>query len=78
MPSLSESQEHDVMPKKITPELKTRAVRLVLDHRDEYSSITAAAQAESIFRNTSSTRRVVRLVMGYDDLDPPRSATIAG
>ena len=66
------------MPKKITPELKTRAVRLVLDHRDEYSSITAAAQAESIFRNTSSTRRVVRLVMGYDALDPPRSATIAG
>jgi len=33
------------MPKKITPELRARAVRMVLEHRDEYPSRTAAAQA---------------------------------
>lgn len=31
------------MPKKIDDELKARAVRLVQDHRGEYSSLTAAA-----------------------------------
>ncbi|MFK5636018.1 hypothetical protein [Ornithinimicrobium sp. LYQ103] len=31
------------MPKKIDEELKARAVRLVGDHRGEYSSLTAAA-----------------------------------
>ncbi|MEO8830224.1 MAG: IS3 family transposase, partial [Lapillicoccus sp.] len=31
------------MPKKIDDELKARAVRLVSDHRGEYSSLTAAA-----------------------------------
>lgn len=31
------------MPKKIDEELKARAVRLVQDHRSEYSSLTAAA-----------------------------------
>ena len=31
------------MPKKIDAELKARAVRLVNDHRGEYSSLTAAA-----------------------------------
>jgi transposase len=31
------------MPKKIDEELKARAVRLVQDHRGEYSSLTAAA-----------------------------------
>lgn len=31
------------MPKKIDDELKARAVRLVEDHRGEYSSLTAAA-----------------------------------
>ncbi len=30
------------MPKKIEEELKARAVRLVQDHRGEYSSLTAA------------------------------------
>jgi transposase len=33
------------MPKKITPELKARAVRLVLDHLQDYPSKTAAAEA---------------------------------
>jgi transposase len=31
------------MPKKIDAELKARAVRLVSEHRGEYSSLTAAA-----------------------------------
>ncbi len=31
------------MPKKIDPELKVRAVRLVNEHQQEYQSVTAAA-----------------------------------
>lgn len=33
------------MPKKISPEVKARAVRMVLEHRDDYPSVTAAAGA---------------------------------
>ena len=33
------------MRKKINPRLKERAVRLVREHRAEYSSTTAAAEA---------------------------------
>jgi hypothetical protein len=33
------------MPKKINPRLKERAVRLVREHRAEYSSTTAAVEA---------------------------------
>jgi transposase len=33
------------MPKKIDPELKARAVRLVLEHRAEYPTTTAAVAA---------------------------------
>ena len=33
------------MPKKIDPVVKERAVRLVREHRAEYSSLTAAAEA---------------------------------
>jgi transposase-like protein len=33
------------MPKKIDPELKARAVRLVTDHLGEYPSLTAASAA---------------------------------
>ena len=33
------------MPKKIDEELKARAVRLVLEHRGEYPSLTAASMA---------------------------------
>jgi transposase len=36
-----------VMPKKIDPELKARAVRLVLEHRGEYATTTAAVLAVS-------------------------------
>src|SRR3954451_211103 len=43
MPLLFESRRMCTMPKKIDDELKARAVRLVNDHRGEYSSLTAAA-----------------------------------
>jgi transposase len=33
------------MPKKISPELKARAVRMVAEHQEDYPSVTAAAQA---------------------------------
>lgn len=33
------------MPKKIDPELRARAVRLVTEHQQEYSSMNAAAGA---------------------------------
>lgn len=33
------------MPKKVDPAVKERAVRLVREHRSEYSSLTAAAAA---------------------------------
>ncbi len=33
------------MPKKIDDEVRARAVRLVLEHQQEYSSLTAAAVA---------------------------------
>lgn len=33
------------MPKKVDPKLKARAVRLVLEHRREYPSLTAAVAA---------------------------------
>lgn len=35
------------MPKKIDPELKARAVRLVMEHRSEYPTTTAAVLAVS-------------------------------
>lgn len=34
-----------IMPKKIDPALRERAVRLVLDHLQEYPTITAACEA---------------------------------
>ena len=33
------------MPKKIDPALRDRAVRLVTEHQQEYSSLTAASEA---------------------------------
>lgn len=34
-----------IMPKQIDPELRARAVRLVTEHRGQYSSFTAASAA---------------------------------
>ncbi len=33
------------MPKKVSPELRARAVRMVLEHQQDYPSLTAAALA---------------------------------
>jgi transposase len=33
------------MPKKVNPELRARAVRMVQEHQQDYPSQTAAAQA---------------------------------
>ena len=43
------------MPKKIDPEVKARAVRLVREHRQEYPSLTAAS-ARWPARSVSGTR----------------------
>lgn len=50
------------MPKRIDEELRERAVRLVLDHRQEYSSLTAAtaAVAKQLNLGQESVRRWVR------------------
>src|SRR5665648_124054 len=45
MPLLFESRRMSTMPKKIDPELKARAVRLVSEHIGEYPSLTAASAA---------------------------------
>jgi transposase len=45
MPLLFESGRMNSMPKKIDPALRERAVRLVLEHREEYPTTTAAVQA---------------------------------
>ena len=49
------------MPKKLDPELKARAVRLVLEHRAEYPTKTAAvlAVAKQVGVGKESLRRWV-------------------
>jgi transposase len=46
------------VPKKITEELRARAVRMVLEHREDYPSRTAAAQA--VARQLGVGRETVR------------------
>ena len=47
------------MPKKIDPELRARAVRLVTEHQQDYPSMTAAAEAvgKQLGVSTESVRR---------------------
>ena len=45
MPLLFESGRMNSMPKKIDSATRERAVRLVLEHQQEYPSLTAAAEA---------------------------------
>jgi transposase-like protein len=47
MPLLFESGRMNSMPKKMDPALKERAVRLMLEHRAEYPTTTAAVAAVS-------------------------------
>jgi transposase len=46
------------MPKKINPELRARAVRMVQEHQQDYPSQTAAAQA--VARQLGLGRETVR------------------
>jgi transposase len=50
------------MPKKIDEQLKTRAVRLVTDHQQEYPTLTAACEAvaRQVGVGKESVRRWVR------------------
>ncbi|WP_159449277.1 transposase [Demequina sp. NBRC 110051] len=50
------------MPKKIPEDVRARAVRMVLDHLEEYSSLTAACQivADRVGVGAESLRRWVR------------------
>ena len=63
------------MPKKITPELKERAVRLVLDHREEYSSLTAASAA--VARQLGLGRETVRRWVVQADIDGGRRGGVS-
>lgn len=64
------------MPKKIDPEIKTRAVRLVTEHLGEYASLTAAstAVAKQLGVGGESVRRWV-LQAQIDDGNRPGVST---
>ena len=51
-----------IMPKKIPEETRQRAVRLVLDHLEEYPNLTTACQTDAarLGFGTESLRRWVR------------------
>ncbi|MBB2987662.1 transposase-like protein [Terracoccus luteus] len=55
------------MPKLIDPELKARAVRLVLEHRGEYPATTAAVQAMA--RQVGVGKESVRRWVAQADVD---------
>ena len=55
------------MPKKIDPQVKDRAVRLVREHQQEYPSTTAAAAA--VARQLGLGRETVRRWVVQADVD---------
>ncbi len=55
------------MPKKIDPAVKERAVRLVREHQDQYTSATAAAQA--VARQLGLGKETVRRWVVQADVD---------
>src|SRR3954471_1865085 len=55
------------MPKKIDPALRERAVRLVREHQDEYSSTTAGAVA--VARQLGVARESVRRWVAQAEVD---------
>jgi len=68
------------MPKKIDPEVRARAVRLVNEHRSEYSSLTAAAEAvaKQLGVAKESVRRwVLQAEVDAGDRDGQTSAELA-
>ena len=55
------------MPKKIDPELRARAVRLVNDHLGEYQNVTAASFA--VAKQLGVSRESVRRWVAQGDID---------
>lgn len=55
------------MPKRIDPELRARAVRLVAEHRREYPTETAAVEA--VVKQLSVSRESVRRWMAQAQVD---------
>jgi transposase len=55
------------MPKKINPELRARAVRMVAEHQQDYPSVTAAAQA--VAKQLGLGREAVRRWLVQADID---------
>ena len=55
------------MPKKIDPEVKDRAVRLVNEHLKDYSSVTAASEA--VAKQLGVGRETVRRWVVQADVD---------
>lgn len=58
------------MPKKLDPELRARAVRLVLEHQQEYPTVTEAIVAVS--RQRGVFRESVRRWVAQADIDASR------
>ena len=58
------------MPKLIDPELKARAVRLVLEHRGEYPTLTAALDA--VARQVGVGKESLRRWVAQADVDAGR------
>jgi transposase len=55
------------MPKKINPELRARAVRVVQDHQEDYPSVTAVARA--VAKQLGLGRETVRRWVRQADID---------
>jgi len=68
------------MPKKIDPEVKARAVRMVTEHQQEYASLTAAsaAVAKRLGVGGESVRRwVLQAQIDSGQREGPSSAELA-
>ena len=64
------------MPKKINPQVRERAVRLVREHRAEYPSTTAAAQA--VAKQVGVGAESVRRWVLQDDIDGGTRVGVTG
>ena len=63
------------MPKKIDPELRARAVRLVNDHLGEYQNVTAASFA--VAKQLGVSRESVRRWVAQADIDTGARAGVS-
>jgi transposase len=62
------------MPRKITPELRERALRLIADHQADYPSMTAAVEA--VAKQLGLGRETVRRWVVQSDIDAGARAGI--